>query len=353
MSRFQSTRIAGLAPYTPGEQPKEQTYIKLNTNESPYPPAPSVLAALNREEGERLRLYSDPTASALRQALAETLDVAPENICVTNGSDEALSFAFMAFAEREVAFADITYGFYQVFAALYKLKAKLIPLKADFSIDPKDYMGLDMPCVIANPNAPTGLSLPLSDIEAILQANLKQLLIVDEAYVDFGGTSAVPLTKRYDNLLVVQTFSKSRALAGARLGFAVGNAALIQDLERVRYSTNPYNINRLSLLIGEAALSEKRYYEETCKRIIKTRAWTKDALSRLGFVCLDSAANFLFAKHPAYEGAALYRDLKARGILVRHFDAARIRDYNRITIGSEEEMERLIVVLKELLERQS
>ena len=316
MSQFLNGALRRLTPYTPGEQPRNQAYIKLNTNESPYPPSPGVLAALNRAEGENLRLYSDPEAVELREALAARYGVERENVFVANGSDEALSFAFLAYAAdgRGVAFPDISYGFYAVFA-----------------------------------NAPTGLALSRDEVEGIVRANPDAVVVVDEAYVDFGGESAVPLTARYPNLLVVQTFSKSRSMAGARLGYAIGDAALIQDLEAIRFSTNPYNVNRLTLRAGAAALAEQDYYDANCAAIVDTRADTKRRLEALGFTCTDSRANFLFARHPAADGGDLYRRLKERGVLVRRFDAPRIGDYIRITIGTRAQMDALLERLEGLL----
>ena len=351
MSRFQSPMAARLTPYTPGEQPQDQAYIKLNTNESPFPPSPGVATALSGREIDDLRLYSDPEARALKAALAEQYGLEPENVFVSNGSDEALNFAFLAFAAdgRGVAFPDITYGFYPVFAALYGIPVTEIPLKEDFSLHVWDYLGLGKTIVIANPNAPTGLALTRTEVESIVAANRDSVVVIDEAYVDFGAESALPLIAKYDNLLVVQTFSKSRSMAGARLGYAMGSAALIADLETVKFSTNPYNVNRLTLRAGTAALQEQAYYDANCQAIMVTRACTKTALEELGFFCTDSKANFLFARHAAVDGGTIYRELKARGVLVRHFDAPRIRDFNRITIGTGEQMDILIKKLEELL----
>ena len=351
MSRFFNRSLDRLVPYTPGEQPQDQQYVKLNTNESPYPPSPGVIAALNAQEAADLRLYSDPEAKVLKAALAERYGVEPVNIFVGNGSDEALNFAFLAYAAdgRGVAFADVTYGFYPVFADLYHITVQIVPLKEDFTLDPEDYCGLHKTIVIANPNAPTGLALSRAQVEGILQANQDCVVVLDEAYVDFGGESAVPLTARYPNLLVVQTFSKSRSMAGARLGYAIGDAALIQDLEAIRFSTNPYNVNRLTLRAGAAALAEQDYYDANCAAIVDTRADTKRRLEALGFTCTDSRANFLFARHPAADGGDLYRRLKERGVLVRRFDAPRIGDYIRITIGTRAQMDALLERLEGLL----
>ena len=351
MSTFFSSQLKNLAPYTPGEQPQDQQYVKLNTNESPYPPSAGVIAALNDKEAADLRLYSDPECKELKKALAGYYGVEPENIYVGNGSDEALNFAFLSYATdgRGVAFADITYGFYPVFADLYHIPVQIVPLKPDFSIDPKDYYGLNKTIVIANPNAPTGLALSRDEMEGIVKANPDSVVVVDEAYVDFGAESCVELTKTYPNLLVVQTYSKSRSMAGARLGYAIGNADLIRDLETVKFSTNPYNVNRLTLRAGVQAIAEQDYYTENCKKIMVTRAYTKEKLEALGFTVLDSRSNFLFASKPGTDGGAIYRGLKERGVLVRHFDKDPIRDYNRITIGTPEQMDIFLKKLEELL----
>lgn len=351
MSTFFSSQLKNLAPYTPGEQPQDQQYVKLNTNESPYPPSAGVIAALNDKEAADLRLYSDPECKELKKALAGYYGVEPENIYVGNGSDEALNFAFLSYATdgRGVAFADITYGFYPVFADLYHIPVQIVPLKPDFSIDPKDYYGLNKTIVIANPNAPTGLALSRDEMEGIIKANPDSVVVVDEAYVDFGAESCVELTKTYPNLLVVQTYSKSRSMAGARLGYAIGNADLIRDLETVKFSTNPYNVNRLTLRAGVQAIAEQDYYTENCKKIMATRAYTKEKLEALGFTVLESRSNFLFAMKPGTDGGAIYRGLKERGVLVRHFDKDPIRDYNRITIGTPEQMDIFLKKLEELL----
>lgn len=355
MSRFFSEKFKKLTPYTPGEQPKERTYIKLNTNESPFEPSPGVKASVEGECG-KLQLYSDPECVQLRSKLAEVYGVDSNQLIVTNGSDEVLNFAFMAFADGDhpLAFADITYGFYPVFAQLNGIHYEEIPLKDDFTMDPKDYMGIHKTIVIANPNAPTGLAMKLTDIEQILQSNPDNVVIVDEAYVDFGGESAVKLIDRYENLLVTQTFSKSRSMAGARLGFGIGNENLIADLNTIRYSTNPYNVNRMTEAAGTAALIENSYYENNCKTIICNRNFTELALQKLGFQVIPSLTNFLFAKADWIDGEAFYLELKKRGILVRHFNKDRIRDFNRITIGTLEQMQALLAAIEEIRkERQS
>ena len=352
MSRFLSPRLDTVTPYTPGEQPQDQQYIKLNTNESPFPPSPKVLEALSGAEIARLNLYSDPTCASLTAAIAGRCHVQPENVIAGNGSDEILAFSFRAFCGegKPLAYADITYGCYGVWCGLLHIPSHIIPLKDDFTLDPKDYDGLHQTIVIANPNAPTGLALPRSAIEGILQANPDNVVIVDEAYVDFGGESCVPLIDRYENLLVVQTFSKSRQLAGARLGLAMGNAKLIADLNRVKFSLNPYNINRLTLKAGQAALEDTAYFDTTRAAIVETRSWTRQQLEARGFTVLDSRSNFLFARTARQDGGTLYRKLKENGVLVRHFDAPRIHSWLRITIGTPAQMQALLAALDKILE---
>ena len=350
MSRFFSEKYASLTPYTPGEQPKERQFVKLNTNESPFPPAPGVLAAVAEQAG-LLQLYSDPEISCLRKKLAETYGVNPNQVICVNGSDEVLNFAFMAFADeaRPLAFPDLTYGFYPVFAQLNRIPYEEIPLKADFSIDVDDYVNLNKTIVIANPNAPTGAYLPLTEIERIVASNPDNVVIIDEAYIDFGGESAIALVPKYDNLLVTQTFSKSRSMAGARLGFGIGSEKLIADLNTIRYSTNPYNVNRMTEAAGVAALSDPEYFRRNCETIMANRAWTTAALENLGFTVLPSLTNFVFAKSDKIGGGELYRKLKDRGILVRHFTKDRIKDFNRITIGTLEQMQTLIAAIEDIL----
>ena len=349
MSRFFNKRYAALEAYTPGEQPRDMVYIKLNTNESPYPPAPSVVAAMDAEQVENLRLYSDPTGLSLKQSLAGLYGLKPENIFLSNGSDDILNFAFMAFAdERGAAFADITYGFYLVYAQLHQVKTDIIPLEEDFSLDYRKYLGRNQMIVIANPNAPTGMEIPLWQIEEILKTNPDTVVVIDEAYVDFGGTSCYKLIENYVNLLVVRTFSKSRCLAGARLGYAFGSPELIEDLEKLKYSTNPYNVNRLSMLLGCKTVEAEPYYLEVSQKIQAARKWATEELKALGFRVLPSSANFIFASHPAVSGAELYSGLRQRGILVRHFTKERIKDFVRITIGTQEQMEKLLDAVKEM-----
>ena len=351
MSRFLSRRLGALEAYVPGEQPQDMQYIKLNTNEAPYPPSPAVFERLNVSELQKLNLYPDPEGAALRGKLAALYGVGPENVFLSNGSDEVLAFAFMAFcdAEKPVVFPDITYPFYPVYANLYGIPYAQLPVRDDFSIDLSDYQGIGKNIVIANPCSPTGLAVSASGIETLLRSNPDHIVLIDEAYVDFGAESVVRLIDRYENLLVVQTYSKSRFMAGVRLGVAFGSAGLIADLNRIKYSFNPYNVSRMALVAGEAAVDEDAYYKENCRKIIAGREKTARDLMALGFVMTDSKANFLFARHPGMEGGALYRALKARGILVRHFDKPRISEYLRITIGTPEQMDALVAALKDIL----
>ena len=349
MSIFLNSKLSKLEAYTPGEQPQDKKYIKLNTNESPFPPSEGVIKAITEQEVKDLRLYCDPECKKLKTAMAKLYNVDTENVFLSNGSDDILNFAFLAFGEKGVAFPDITYGFYSVFAELHNLEAEIFPLKDDFTIDTASFMGQNKLVVIANPNAPTGISLSLSVIEEIVKSNPNNVVLIDEAYVDFGGESCAELTKKYSNLLCVGTFSKSRSMAGARLGFAIANAELIADLEKIKYSTNPYNINRLTQVAGLAAVKENGYYMENCKNIIKNREFTVSELKSLGFEILPSCANFIFAKSEKIGGNDLYLKLKEKGVLVRHFEKARIKDFNRITIGSIEEMQIFIQKVKEIL----
>ena len=350
MSKFFSKKYSTLTPYTPGEQPKERKYIKLNTNESPYPPSPAVLSEVAKE-AKKLQLYCDPEYRELRDKAAEVFDVSPECVIMTNGSDEVLNFAFMAFSDKDhpIVFPDITYGFYEVFAELNSIPYEKIPLKDNFEIDINDYVGINKNIVIANPNAPTGIALSLSDIEKIVSTNPENVVIIDEAYVDFGAKSATYLTKKYNNLLVTGTFSKSRSMAGARLGFGFACPEIIADLNTIRYSTNPYNVNRCTQIAGYWALCENDYYMDNCKKIISNREWLRGELSTLGFTLTDSVSNFLFAKSDKISGEELYLELKKKGILVRHFNAKRISEYNRITVGTKEECEKLVCAIKEIL----
>ena len=349
MSRFLKQTYQELEAYVPGEQPRDMVYIKLNTNESPFPPAPQVAEAMTKEQVDLLRLYSDPTCKVLKEKLANLYGVKTENIYVGNGSDEVLEFAFMAFAQDGVLFPDITYGFYTVFGDLFRADYRQVPLKEDFSVDYKDYCNAGKMIVIANPNAPTGLSIPVWQIEEILKSNPDHVVLIDEAYVDFGGESCYPLLNRYENLLVVRTFSKSRCLAGGRLGYAIGPANLIADLEKLKFSTNPFNVNRLSMVLGEATVDAEDYYQEKCREIIAIREKSTELMREMDFEVLPSQGNFIFARHNAIGGEALYLELKKRGILVRHFNGARIREFNRITIGTAEQMDKFIATVREIM----
>ena len=349
MSTFLSKKYESLTPYVPGEQPKERKYNKLNTNESPFPPSPKAIERAVEAAGS-LELYSDPECKRLCEMIANLCGVESENILCTNGSDEILNFAFMAFADGGAVFPDITYGFYKVFAQLNGVPYEEIPLRDDLTVNVQDYVGVNKAVFIANPNAPTGICLSLCDIERIVESNPNNVVVVDEAYVDFGAESAISLVPKYKNLLVTQTFSKSRSMAGARLGFGVGNKELISALNMIKYSTNPYNVNSMTMAAGIGALEDEEYTRENCRTVISNREYTRDALTRLGFELTDSMANFVFAKHPSFDGGELYKRLRERGILVRHFDKPRIAQYNRITIGSMEQMKELVGAISEILE---
>ena len=351
MSRFMSRRFDDLETYVPGEQPRDMPYIKLNTNESPFPPAPAVFAAVNEEEVSRLNLYPDPEGLLLRQKLSRLYNVGVENIFLANGSDELLNFFFMAFcdADRPVAFPDISYGFYPVYAGLYNLPYTQVPLREDFRLRYEDYCGIDSSVVIANPNAPTGRAIPPEEIEEIVRTNPRHVVLIDEAYIDFGGESCLPLIHRYSNLIVCQTFSKFRSLAGGRLGYAMGHPELIADLNKIKYSTNSYNINRLTLTAAAAAIDSNDYYVQNSRVIQENRAYTVAALERLGFKTVPSLANFIFTRCPAIPGGTLYEKLRAKGVLVRHWTKPAIADYLRITIGSREQMDVLIQRTAEIL----
>ncbi len=350
MSRFLSEKYATLIPYTPGEQPRDTQYVKLNTNESPFAPSPRVIAAAEYEAG-RLNLYSDPECTLLKQAAAKLYGVETQNVLPVNGSDEILYFAFLAFGDDKnpFAFADVSYGFYPVYAQFCNVPSREIPLKDDFSIDYRDYLGIREQILIANPNAPTGVCMPVWQIEEIVRANLDRVVIIDEAYIDFGGESCVPLIQKYDNLLVIQTFSKSRSLAGARLGFGIGCEQLIRDLNTVKYSINPYNVNRMTQAAGVAAIEDDAYYRDNARTIMAVRAETVEQLRALDFTVLPSSANFVFAKSGSLDGETLYKTLKSRGVLVRHFTKERIKDFCRITIGTREQMQILISNIQAIL----
>lgn len=353
MSKFLGKKLCGITPYVAGEQPKDKKYIKLNTNESPFPPSPYAMRLMRQAAGD-LYLYPDPEYTSLTEIAAQKFGIDKDEILFTNGSDEALKFAFSAFCDKDApaVFADITYGFYEVFAKAENVPFKVVPLKEDFSIDINDYFNAGGTVFIANPNAPTGLILSLSDLEKILENNRKNVVVIDEAYIDFGGVSAVPLIKKYDNLLITHTFSKSRSLAGARIGLAIGNAELINDLKLAKFSTNPYNVSATSAAAAIGAILDEEYFNANCKKIIAERERIKKELLTLGFSFTDSYANFVFVKSAVLSGEKLYKALKEKGVLVRYFNKPRIKDYVRITVGSGEETDALIFALKAIIKEQ-
>ncbi len=353
MSKFLSSRLKNLKPYTPGEQPRIKNLIKLNTNESPFLPSPKALQ-LVAEAAKDLQLYPDPECKELTGLIAENLGVDFENVLVTNGSDEILNFAFMAFCDeaREAVFPDITYGFYKVFANLHGVSYREIPLDENLDINLDAYKNLKAVVFIANPNAPTGKYIGVKEIERLVSETPQSLFVIDEAYIDFGNESAVPLVRKYDNILVTQTFSKSRSMAGARLGFGVGAKELIDAMNMVKYSTNPYNINKMTMAAGLGALNDEEYLKKNCQEICKNREYTQDELKKLGFDATDSKANFIFVKHPKISGEKVYAGLRKRSILVRHFDGERIKDYNRVTIGTKEQMDKFLDAIREILKEE-
>jgi len=347
MSRFLANRFAELKAYIPGEQPSDMEYIKLNTNELPYPPPDAIKNALIKES-KKLHLYPNPDGPALIKKIAQLYKVKPENVIIGNGSDELLAFAFLAFFETEVVFPDITYGFYPVYAMLYNIPFREVPLNDDLTINIDDYKAINKNIVFANPNAPTGIALKLNEIESIVKSNPNHIVLIDEAYVDFGADSAVKLIKKYDNLLIIHTYSKSRGAAGARIGFAIASKPIIDDLNKMKYSFNPYNVNRLSQVIGEVAIDKEGYYIKNREEIVKTREYTANCLAKMGFQMTNSKANFLFCKHPEISGKELYLKLKEVGILIRQWDKPRIKDYIRITIGTKEQMDSLLSAIGEI-----
>ena len=349
--RFWSETARGLTPYVPGEQPKTGRFIKLNTNENPYPPSPRVLEAISREVAASLRLYPDPDMGLFKSAVAESFGVPVSGVFAGNGSDEVLAHAFCALLkhERPLLFPDVTYSFYPVYCRLYGIAFRSVPLTERFSIRVEDYAIPNGGVIFPNPNAPTGCLLSPGEIDWVVRHNPDSVVVVDEAYIDFGGESAIPLTLRHPNLLVVQTLSKSRALAGLRVGFAVGHPDLVAAMERVRNGFNSYPLGRLALAGATAALADREHFEETRGRIIRSRERLAKGLVSLGFFVLPSAANFLFARHPDRTGRELLEALRERGILVRHFDRPRISDFLRITVGTEEECDRLAETLREIL----
>ena len=350
MSRFWSDVVKGLTPYVPGEQPKLANLVKLNTNENPYGPSPRALEAIRAATGESLKLYPDPNAEALKLAIGKYHGIDARNVVVGNGSDEVLAHIFLGLLKqaRPILFPDISYSFYPVYCGLYQVGFETIPLADDFSIQVDGYIKPNGGIIFPNPNAPTGCLVPLADIERLLQANTESVVVIDEAYVDFGGESAIPLTARYPNLLVVQTLSKSRSLAGLRVGFAVGHADLIEALERVKNSFNSYPLDRLAIAGAVAAFEDREYFEQTCNAVIATRKRLVGELQALGFEVLPSKANFIFARHPQHDAEKSALALRQRSIIVRHFRLPRIEQFLRITVGTDEQCAVLVAALKEV-----
>jgi histidinol-phosphate aminotransferase len=351
MSRYWSALVRELKPYVPGEQPRIADLVKLNTNENPYGPSPRALAAIAGEGSDSLRLYPDPEASALREALARYHGVRPEQVFVGNGSDEVLAHAFAALLkhDRPLLFPDITYSFYPVYCRLFGIAFETVALGENFAIQPRDYERPAGAIILPNPNAPTGVALTRREIEALLKAQPDIPVVIDEAYVDFGAQTAIPLVAEHPNLLVVQTMSKSRALAGLRVGYAIGNAALIEALVRVKDSFNSYPLARTAQAGAIASVEDEAYFRDRTAAVIASRQRMTAELSRLGFEILPSAANFVFARHPDHAGAALAQALRERAVLVRHFAAPRISDHLRITVGTDAQIDRLIGALAEIL----
>jgi len=351
MSRFFSARHKNLTPYVPGEQPRTPVRIKLNTNELPFPPSKAALdyaAAHTRP----LNLYSDPEGNDLREALGELFGFAPEEIILGNGSDELIHFCFLAFCDREhpAVFPNVTYGFYPVSATLNHVPFERIPLREDFTIDPADYCGVNKTIFLTNPNAPTGIALDLPTLERIVSSNPDSVVIIDEAYVDFGAKTALPLVKKYDNVVVLRTFSKSRSLAGGRLGFAIGNRDLIADLNTLRNSQNPYNVSSPTTALALGIIKDEAQTQKNCAAIAENRTFTIERLRALGFTVVDSVANFIFVKAPNMSGTAFQAALRQKGILVRRFDDPLITDYNRVTIGTRAQMEDFLATAAAILE---
>lgn len=356
MSKFWSPIVSRLTPYTPGEQPKISNLVKLNTNENPYGPSPKAIAAMALEVGDNLRLYPNPDAEPLKLAIAKRHGLSAAQVFVGNGSDEVLAHAFQALLKHDapILFPDITYSFYPTYAGLYEVAYRAVPLAEDFTLRVDDYLGHGQAIggiIFPNPNAPTGCLLALDAVERMLAGNPDRVVIVDEAYIDFGGDSAIDLVARYPNLLVVQTLSKSRSLAGLRVGFAVGHADLISALERVKNSFNSYPLDRIAIAGATAAMEDDAHFERTCNAVIASRAKMAADLNALGFEVLPSAANFVFARHPQHDAAGLAALLRSDGIIVRHFTSARINQFLRITVGTDEACQALITSLRKHLER--
>lgn len=352
MSNWENN-VRKVVPYTPGEQPKDTGIIKLNTNENPFPPSPRVRAVMDSFDDAKMRLYPDTNSTVLVDALAEKYNVKPSQIFVGVGSDDVISMAFLTFfnSDKPVLFPDVTYSFYDVWADVYRIPYETKALDDDFRINPDDYKCENGGIIFPNPNAPTGVFESLDKIEEIIEANPTSIVIVDEAYIDFGGTSCIPLIEKYDNLLVVQTFSKSRSMAGMRIGFAIGNEKLIKFMNDVKFSINSYTMNPLSQLCGAEAVYDDEYFVKTTNDIIETREYAKKKLTELGFTFPDSMSNFIFASHAEVDAGAIFEELKKRKIFVRYWNKPRINNHLRITIGTKEEMNRLFEALTEILEK--
>lgn len=346
--------VRRVVPYVPGEQPKDTNVVKLNTNENPYPPSPNVRKALDDFDCGRMRLYPDPEASVLVDAIAENYGVKPEQVFVGVGSDDVISMAFLTFfnSDKPVLFPDVTYSFYDVWAEVYRIPYKQMPLDENFRINAKDYMTENGGIIFPNPNAPTGVLESVDLIEEIVKANPDSVVMIDEAYIDFGGKSCLPLIEKYNNLLVIQTFSKSRSMAGMRIGYAMGNEKLIKYMNDVKFSINSYTMNHITQICGAEAVKDKAYFEEHVNKIIDSREYTKKKLTELGFTFPDSMSNFIFAKHESADANEIFAKLKEKKIFVRHWNKPRISDYLRISIGTPEEMEKLISALGEILGKQ-
>lgn len=349
MSKFASDTVNLISPYIPGEQPKDKRYIKLNTNENPYYTSSLTREAITKELVSSLNRYSDPDSRALVCAISEYYNVDADNVLVTNGSDEALAFCFYAYGNKGLRFPDVTYGFYSVIASLFNLAVRTIPLKNDFTIDKRDYFNSGETIVIANPNAQTGIAAPDNDIVEIIENNSDNIVIVDRAYADFSESDCIPLIKEYKNLITVSTFSKSRSLAGGRVGYVIADKELIDDLKKVKNSFHPYNVNSLSAALAAQAIKDNSYFKTSVGRIIKTRENLKRDLEQLGFSCLPSSTNFILAKHRSIGGEELYLKLKTLGVLVRYFPDERIKDFIRITIGTEEEMSGFVKIVEDII----
>lgn len=349
MSKFASEIINKIKPYEPGEQPQDRQYIKLNTNENPFKPSQKAVESVTSETVKNLRRYNDPTAKKATEAVAKTLNLNYDNVLLTNGSDEALAFAFMCYGKKGIVTPEVTYGFYKNIASLLNVKYETPALKEDFTINARDFYNAGKTVVIANPNAQTGIVLGLNEIESILQNNTSDIVIIDQAYADFSETDAIPLIKKYSNLLIIGTFSKSRSLAGARLGYAAANDEIIEDLNKVKFSFNPYNVNTISQLLAENSASDSEYFKKCINEVIALRDNLSKKLTEIGFEVLPSSSNFIAARYKNFDGHKLYLMLKQKGILVRHFSEKRINDFIRITVGTADENNALISALSDIV----